>query len=152
VAAAQVLVYIGAISVLVLFAIMLTQTKAAPARLVFQTQALPATIAAAVLGRRSGNDRRTGSSARSGGGAAGRAVERPGRAPAGRANRTSNSANAAKLAPRKPYIAMVIVADDHGVVGPVRRPPEQLDELDLGDVGVLELVAEEVAELALPAT
>ena len=37
VAAAQVLVYIGAISVLVLFAIMLTQTKAAPARLVFQT-------------------------------------------------------------------------------------------------------------------
>jgi NADH-quinone oxidoreductase subunit J len=49
VAAAQVLVYIGAISVLVLFAIMLTQTKAAPARLVFQTQALPAAIAAAVL-------------------------------------------------------------------------------------------------------
>ena len=39
VAAAQVLVYIGAISVLVLFAIMLTQTKAAPSRLVFQTQA-----------------------------------------------------------------------------------------------------------------
>src|ERR1019366_8481088 len=38
------------ISVLVLFAIMLTQTKAAPARLVFQTQALPAAIAAAVLG------------------------------------------------------------------------------------------------------
>ena len=33
VAAAEVLVYIGAISVLVLFAIMLTQTKAAPARL-----------------------------------------------------------------------------------------------------------------------
>jgi NADH-quinone oxidoreductase subunit J len=49
VAAAQVLVYIGAISVLVLFAIMLTQTKAAPARLVFQTQALPAAIAAAIL-------------------------------------------------------------------------------------------------------
>ena len=49
VAAAQVLVYIGAISVLVLFAIMLTQTKAAPARLVFQTQALPAAIAAGVL-------------------------------------------------------------------------------------------------------
>jgi NADH-quinone oxidoreductase subunit J len=47
VAAAQVLVYIGAISVLVLFAIMLTQTKAAPARLVFQTQAVPAAIAAA---------------------------------------------------------------------------------------------------------
>jgi NADH-quinone oxidoreductase subunit J len=49
VAAAQVLVYIGAISVLILFAIMLTQTKAAPVRLVFQTQALPAAIAAAVL-------------------------------------------------------------------------------------------------------
>ena len=37
VAAAEVLVYIGAISVLVLFAIMLTQTKSAPARLAFQT-------------------------------------------------------------------------------------------------------------------
>jgi NADH-quinone oxidoreductase subunit J len=49
VAATQVLVYIGAISVLVLFAIMLTQTKAAPTRLVFQTQALPAAIAALVL-------------------------------------------------------------------------------------------------------
>ena len=49
VAAAQVLVYIGAISVLVLFAIMLTQTKAGPAALVFQTQAFPAAIAAAVL-------------------------------------------------------------------------------------------------------
>src|SRR5918992_3086932 len=47
--AAQVLVYIGAISVLVLFAIMLTQTKDAPARLVFQTQAVPAAIAAIVL-------------------------------------------------------------------------------------------------------
>jgi NADH:ubiquinone oxidoreductase subunit 6 (subunit J) len=49
VAAAQVLVYIGAISVLVLFAIMLTQTKAAPTRLVFQTQAVPAAIAAVIL-------------------------------------------------------------------------------------------------------
>src|SRR5512132_4639171 len=49
VAATQVLVYIGAISVLVLFAIMLTQTKAAPARLVFQTQAVPAAVAALVL-------------------------------------------------------------------------------------------------------
>ena len=49
VAATQVLVYIGAISVLVLFAIMLTQTKAAPTRLVFQTQAVPAAIAAVVL-------------------------------------------------------------------------------------------------------
>ncbi len=50
VAAAQVLVYIGAISVLILFAIMLTQTKAAPTRLVFQTQAVPAAIATAILG------------------------------------------------------------------------------------------------------
>ncbi len=49
VAAAQVLVYIGAISVLVLFAIMLTQTKSAPTRLVFQTQAVPAAVAAVVL-------------------------------------------------------------------------------------------------------
>ena len=49
VAGAQVLVYIGAISVLVLFAIMLTQTKAAPRALVFQTQALPAGIAAVIL-------------------------------------------------------------------------------------------------------
>jgi NADH:ubiquinone oxidoreductase subunit 6 (subunit J) len=49
VAGAQVLVYIGAISVLILFAIMLTQTKAAPSQLVFQTQAVPAAIAAVVL-------------------------------------------------------------------------------------------------------
>jgi NADH:ubiquinone oxidoreductase subunit 6 (subunit J) len=49
VAAAQVLVYIGAISVLVLFAIMLTQSKSGPASLVFQTQAFPAAIASAVL-------------------------------------------------------------------------------------------------------
>jgi NADH-quinone oxidoreductase subunit J len=49
VAAAQVLVYIGAISVLVLFAIMLTQTKSAPTRLAFQTQAGPAAVAAVVL-------------------------------------------------------------------------------------------------------
>lgn len=48
IAAAQVLIYIGAISVLILFAIMLTQTKAAPVRLVFQSQALPA--AALALG------------------------------------------------------------------------------------------------------
>jgi NADH:ubiquinone oxidoreductase subunit 6 (subunit J) len=47
--AAQVLIYIGAISVLVLFAIMLTQTKDAPSRLVFQTQAVPAAIAAVVV-------------------------------------------------------------------------------------------------------
>src|SRR3954471_19030624 len=49
VAAAQVIVYIGAISVLILFAIMLTQDKAAPARLVFQTQATPAAIASIIL-------------------------------------------------------------------------------------------------------
>ena len=49
VGAAEVLVYIGAISVLVLFAIMLTQTKSAPTRLVFQTQAGPAAVAAVVL-------------------------------------------------------------------------------------------------------
>ena len=49
VAAAQVLVYLGAISVLILFAIMLTQTKDAPSRLVFQTQAVPAAIAAVII-------------------------------------------------------------------------------------------------------
>ena len=49
VAAAQVLVYIGAISVLVLFAIMLTQTKDAPSSLVFQTQALGAAVASVLL-------------------------------------------------------------------------------------------------------
>jgi NADH:ubiquinone oxidoreductase subunit 6 (subunit J) len=48
-AAAQVIVYIGAISVLILFAIMLTQTKDAPNRLVFQTQAVPAAIASVVI-------------------------------------------------------------------------------------------------------
>ena len=49
IAGAQVLVYIGAISVLILFAIMLTQTKAGPTRLVFQTQAVPAAIASLIL-------------------------------------------------------------------------------------------------------
>ena len=49
IAAAQVIVYIGAISVLILFAIMLTQTKDAPSRLVFQTQAVPAAIAAVII-------------------------------------------------------------------------------------------------------
>jgi NADH:ubiquinone oxidoreductase subunit 6 (subunit J) len=49
VAAAQVLVYVGAISVLVLFAIMLTQSKRAPARLVFQTQAAPAAVLAVLV-------------------------------------------------------------------------------------------------------
>ena len=47
--AAQVIVYIGAISVLILFAIMLTETKDAPARLVFQTQAGFAAIASVVI-------------------------------------------------------------------------------------------------------
>ncbi|HEX9044285.1 MAG TPA: NADH-quinone oxidoreductase subunit J [Candidatus Limnocylindrales bacterium] len=49
VGAAEVLVYIGAITVLILFAIMLTQSKAAPVRLVFQTQAVPAAIASVIL-------------------------------------------------------------------------------------------------------
>jgi NADH-quinone oxidoreductase subunit J len=49
VAAAQVLVYIGAISVLILFAIMLTQTKSAPTRLAFQTQAAAAAVASVVV-------------------------------------------------------------------------------------------------------
>ena len=49
VAAAQVIVYIGAISVLILFAIMLTQEKVGTARLTFQTQAAPAAIAAIVI-------------------------------------------------------------------------------------------------------
>ena len=50
VAATQVLVYIGAISILILFAIMLTQTKNAPVRLAFQTQAWIAAGASAVIG------------------------------------------------------------------------------------------------------
>ena len=50
VAAAQVLIYIGAISVLVLFAIMLTQSKFGPVKLVFHHQAWAAAIAAVVLG------------------------------------------------------------------------------------------------------
>lgn len=50
VAATQVIVYIGAISVLILFAIMLTQTKNAPTRLVFQTQAWIAAIASVIVG------------------------------------------------------------------------------------------------------
>jgi NADH:ubiquinone oxidoreductase subunit 6 (subunit J) len=49
VAAAQVIVYIGAISVLILFAIMLTQEKVGSNRLVFQTQAMPAAIAAIIV-------------------------------------------------------------------------------------------------------
>src|ERR671920_1913045 len=43
--ATQVIVYIGAISVLILFAIMLTQTKDAPRALVFQTQSAAAAVA-----------------------------------------------------------------------------------------------------------
>lgn len=46
VAAAQVLIYIGAISILILFAIMLTQTKAGPAQLVFHRQAWAGALAA----------------------------------------------------------------------------------------------------------
>jgi NADH-quinone oxidoreductase subunit J len=49
IAATQVLVYIGAISVLVLFAIMLTQRKNAPSQLVFQTQTWAAAVAAVVI-------------------------------------------------------------------------------------------------------
>jgi len=50
VAAAQVLVYIGAISVLILFAVMLTQSKEGPARLVFHHQAWAAAIASVAVG------------------------------------------------------------------------------------------------------
>ena len=49
VAAAQVLIYIGAISVLILFAIMLTQSKFGPAKLVFHHQAWAAAVAAVFL-------------------------------------------------------------------------------------------------------
>lgn len=48
-AVTQVLVYIGAISVLILFAIMITQSKAGPGRLVFQRQWWAGAIAAIVL-------------------------------------------------------------------------------------------------------
>ncbi len=50
VAAAQVLVYVGAISVLILFAVMLTQSKSGPAKLVFHSQAWAAGIASAIVG------------------------------------------------------------------------------------------------------
>lgn len=50
VAAAQVLVYIGAISVLILFAVMLTQSKSGPTALVFHHQAWAAALASIVLG------------------------------------------------------------------------------------------------------
>lgn len=45
----QVLVYIGAIAVLILFAVMITQSKAGPNRLVFQRQWWAGAIAAAVI-------------------------------------------------------------------------------------------------------
>jgi NADH-quinone oxidoreductase subunit J len=48
-AVTQVLVYMGAISVLILFAIMITQSKGGPARLVFQRQWWAGAIAAVVL-------------------------------------------------------------------------------------------------------
>ena len=50
VAAAQVLVYVGAISVLILFAVMLTQSKSGPARLVFHSQTWAAGIASLIVG------------------------------------------------------------------------------------------------------
>lgn len=50
VAAAQVLVYLGAISVLILFAIMLTQSKTGPIRLVFHRQSWAAALAAIGIG------------------------------------------------------------------------------------------------------
>ena len=48
-AVAQVLVYIGAISVLILFAIMITQSKSGPGRLVFQRQWWIGLVAALAL-------------------------------------------------------------------------------------------------------
>src|ERR1019366_9986005 len=42
--------------------------------------------------------------------------------------------------------------DDHHVVRPVRCPADQLDQLDLGDVSILELVDKDVAVLPLPAS
>ncbi|MFV2062020.1 MAG: NADH-quinone oxidoreductase subunit J [Chloroflexota bacterium] len=48
-AVTQVLVYMGAISVLILFAVMITQSKAGPTKLVFQRQWWAGAIAAVVL-------------------------------------------------------------------------------------------------------
>ena len=48
-AVTQVLVYIGAIAVLILFAIMITQSKSGPVRLVFQRQWWVALLAAVVI-------------------------------------------------------------------------------------------------------
>ncbi|MBA3779220.1 MAG: NADH-quinone oxidoreductase subunit J [Chloroflexi bacterium] len=50
IAAAQVLIYIGAISVLVLFAVMLTQSKSGPVGLVFHHQAWAGALAALGIG------------------------------------------------------------------------------------------------------
>lgn len=50
VAATEVLVYIGAIAVLILFAIMITQSKGGPAALIFHRQAWAGALAAVVLG------------------------------------------------------------------------------------------------------
>ena len=48
-AISQVLVYMGAIAVLILFAVMITQSKRGPAKLVFQRQWWAGAIAAIVL-------------------------------------------------------------------------------------------------------
>src|SRR4051812_37647585 len=80
VAAAQVIVYIGAISVLILFAIMLTRDKAAPSRLVFQTQAAPAAVASIIVaGLVAGGAARTnwGAGHQAGRGAAGEIAHLP---------------------------------------------------------------------------
>jgi hypothetical protein len=44
---------------------------------------------------------------------------------------------------------LVVVPDDHDVVGAIGRPTQELDELDLRDARVLELVDQDGAELAL---
>ena len=46
---------------------------------------------------------------------------------------------------------LVVIAHDHDVVGLVRPPADELEDGDLGHVGVLELVDQDVAELALVA-
>ena len=46
---------------------------------------------------------------------------------------------------------LVVVTHDHDVVGLVRSTADELEDRDLGHVGVLELVDEDVAELALVA-
>ena len=66
-------------------------------------------------------------------------------------NRASNSANAAYDGAAEAVDGLVVVPHHHHVGGAVRGPAQELDQLDLGDVGVLELVHQDVAELALPA-